>query len=157
MFFTHIDIDQQILNLRKVAAVFHTYELILIRDGNELLPQKVSLNRKKPTQWQAAQEEYVASLPEESLYISGNEFFDVQSGDYFIFDGRRWEVIEDGILGTRNVVRRVRAEIRPSYFGVRGSGFRGLMGGKSQKCPSAKSRVEHGLLGASNQSYVFFY
>ncbi len=114
MFFTEIGVDQQIFNLRKVAAFFHTYELILIRDGNELLPQKVSLSRKKPTQWQAAQEQYVASLPEESLYINGDEFFNVQSGDRFLFDGRRWEVIEDGILGTRNVVRRVRAEIRPS-------------------------------------------
>lgn len=114
MYFTSANIKENVENLRSVAKRLHLHSLVLIRDGSELEAQKVSVRRKKPTQWQAAQEQYVASLPSESLYISGDIDFDVTSGDFFLFEGHRWEIIEEGIMGNMNVRRRVRAELRPS-------------------------------------------
>lgn len=114
MHLTKFNICNNVQNLRRVASKFHTYALKLIRNEEELVTQFVSLTRKKPTQWQAAQEQYVASLPSESLYVSGGVDFDVKSGDFFFFDKSRWEIVELGAIGTLSARRRARAELRPS-------------------------------------------
>ena len=90
------------------------FGVVLIRDGDELAKQACSVTRKKPTKWDGQQEQHIASIPVESCYLAGLLSFDVQSGDIFFWDNKRWEVVESGAVGANSVARRVRAELRPS-------------------------------------------
>ncbi len=87
--------------------------IVISRDGVDLDPQPCFVIKKPPNRVDASKERFNASIPADSVYVSGLISFDVMPGDLFFWDDKRWEVVEAGAIGINSVARRVRAELRP--------------------------------------------